>query len=47
MVTDPTIDPAHYDRAVRAWDDAYADRNGLARFDWDAMAQSNTGPADG
>lgn len=39
-------DPDHYSRAVRAWDDAYADRNGLARFDWEAMVQSNTAEDD-
>lgn len=30
-------DPGHYAAAARAWDDAYADRNSLPRFDWDAL----------
>ena len=28
----------HYAAAVKAWDDAYAERNGLPRIDWDAIA---------
>lgn len=27
-------DDEHYAAAVQAWDDAYADRNGLPRHDW-------------
>ncbi len=33
MTTDAERD-AHYNEAVQAWDNAYADRNDLPRFQW-------------
>ena len=36
----------HYAAAVRGWDDAYADRNNLPRFDWKSLKPADD-DADG